>query len=618
MDGLAEALAGLELFLDTLIDDHVRIDRHTQRQDETGDTGQRQDGAERGEDTEQEDDVGQQRDVSGETGALVEEHHVDQHQEERDEEGDETGTDRFGTEGRTDDLLLDDRRRSRQLTGLQDVRKVGRFLHVEVAGDFGVASGNLTVHDRVGIDGTVEDDGDLLADVLLGQAGPDVGAFGVHRHRDGRAAVALVAVGDARVGHDTAVERSLAVTGGSLDGHELVDVVAGHVGRGLHGPHRTEFRREDLGDLRHREIAVDGRGVRGGREADQGGVVHLGRLEHREERVLLLVGVVFGVAVLLGGKLLAHDVAFGGGSLFHGGLLVADEQLGEGVVGLNEVRVDFGVVVGGPEFEGCGTLEQLPDALRLLDAREFDEDAARVADLLDRRLGHAETVDTVAENVEGVGNGAFGVLADDGEDFGVRGLGTDALAHLIGSEHLGKALTRSHFLPGLAEEGDEVGGGVHAALFREGEGAVEFRGLIVAGKGLDEVFELDLEHDVHTALQVEAEVDFLRLDFLVRVAQINFFSGNGIDITTVLHFSDGIQVVGLVRYTDFAESRAVLRSKCRLLGELLRLLGLDAGDSGERQLPDAGQDQEDSYKSDCSFTLHSCLTLPIILFYVSA
>ena len=141
-DGLGEALASGQLFLDTLIDDHVRIHGHTQGQDETGDTREGKDGAEGDEGAEEQEHVAQQGDVGDETGSLVEEHHVQEHHEEGDQEGDETGADGSGTEGRTHDLLLDDGGRSRELTGLEDVRKVLSLLHVETAGDLGPACRN--------------------------------------------------------------------------------------------------------------------------------------------------------------------------------------------------------------------------------------------------------------------------------------------------------------------------------------------------------------------------------------------------------------------------------------------------------------------------------------------
>ena len=43
-----------------------------------------------------------------------------------------------------------------------------------------MSSGNLVLHVRIGIYETVENDGNLLADVVAGKTGPGVRTFGVH------------------------------------------------------------------------------------------------------------------------------------------------------------------------------------------------------------------------------------------------------------------------------------------------------------------------------------------------------------------------------------------------------------------------------------------------------
>ena len=90
MDCLAQTLAGLKLFLDTLIDNHIGIHGHTQGQDETRNTRQSQSSSECGKSTEEQDDVGKKGDVGSQTRATVEEYHVDEHEQECDEEGNET------------------------------------------------------------------------------------------------------------------------------------------------------------------------------------------------------------------------------------------------------------------------------------------------------------------------------------------------------------------------------------------------------------------------------------------------------------------------------------------------------------------------------------------------
>ena len=560
LDGLADALAGTELFLDALIDDNVGIHCHTQSQHQTCDTREGEDRSERCEGTEEEEDVGEQGEVSHETGSLVEENHVNEHQEECHEEGDETLADRLGTEGRTHNLLLDDRSRSGKLTGLEDVGKVGGLLDGEVAGDGGGTSGNLGLDGRIGIHGTVEDDGDLTADVVLGDACPGVGTLGVHGHGDTGSTCATAAViVDAGVGDDGTVERGLAVTGRSLDGDEFVHIVTGYVFGRLDRPHALELRREDLSDLRHGKVAVDSSGVDGVGEADAGVTAHLGRAEDGEERVGLLVGIQLGVAAFLLCELLGYEILGLAGSLgltlggLFGSRSLVGKDLGEEVVGLYQVRIDLRILVSGPELEGSSTLKEFADTLRLLDTRELDEDAAGVADLLDRGLGDSETVDTVAEDVEGVGDSALGLGLDDIENLGVGGLGLDLVTHLIGTEDLGKPLAAGNFVPSLSEEGDEVGGGVDAALLGESEGPVELGSLVVAGESLNEVLELHLQHDVHTTLEVKAKVDLLGLHVLELITEINFLGRDGIGVPPVLVLPDGVEIESSLRLGNLVE-----------------------------------------------------------------
>ena len=269
-DSLAQTLAGGKLLLDTFIYDNVGIHSHTHGQDETGDTRQGQDSSERDEDSEEEKHVAEKGDVSGDTGSLIEEYHVEEDEQEGDQEGYHTSPDRLGTEGRSDDLLLDDGCRGGKLTGLEDVHKVGGLFRSEMTGDGGVSACDGAVDVRIGIHHAVEDDGDLPSYVVTSHAGPDVGALGVHAHGNGRLTVGAMVIDHAGVGDDTTVKLGLSVAGSGLDGHEFEDVVSlEHLGR-LDGPHRAELGREDLGDLRHGEIPVDLGSVDCGSETDAG------------------------------------------------------------------------------------------------------------------------------------------------------------------------------------------------------------------------------------------------------------------------------------------------------------------------------------------------------------
>ena len=116
-----------------------------------------------------------------------------------------------------------------------------------------------------------------------------------------------------------------------------------------------------------------------------------------------------------------------------------------------------------------------------------------------------------------------------------------------------------------------------------------------AGESLHQVLELDLQHDVHAALEVEAEVDFLLLGRLVGVSQIDLFAADGVDVGTVPdgghRVEDELPHLGgdIVRFDELLRFFS---------GDFGSFLLLDTGDRGEGELPDAGQGEQDGEQSD--------------------
>ena len=289
------------------------------------------------------------------------------------------------------------------------------------------------------------------------------------------------------------------------------------------------------------------------------------------------------------------------------------EDLGEQVVGLDQVRLDLLIIISGPELEGSGTLEEFADTLRLLDTREFDEDTAAVAQFLDGRLGHAETVDTVTQDVEGVGDGTFGLTADDGDDLVIGAGRVDAVAEFVGAEDGSQALAAGSLLPSVGEEGDEVLTGIDATLARKVDSLGESGSLVVAGQGLDQVLELDLQHDVHTALEVEAEIDLLRFDIFVLISEIDFLGRDGVEVAGVAGLRNGVEDIRLIFCGYIAECGAFLESCDGSIGIFGGFLLLQIRHECEGELPQTRQAQKDGHKSDCTFTLHVLLILNICI-----
>ena len=91
-------------------------------------------------------------------------------------------------------------------------------------------------------------------------------------------------------------------------------------------------------------------------------------------------------------------------------------------------------------------------------------------------------------------------------------------------ENLCERTSVCSLLPSLAEKGDEIVPRLHAAALCKREGCEEVRILTIVSEGFDEVFKLNLKHNVHTALEVKSEVDILNFYVFVGVIQVHFFS----------------------------------------------------------------------------------------------
>ena len=123
-------------------------------------------------------------------------------------------------------------------------------------------------------------------------------------------------------------------------------------------------------------------------------------------------------------------------------------------------------------------------------------------------------VDTAAQDVERRVDRIVSLLAQDLLDLGVGAVGRDILT--VGAdENRGQRRTVRSGAVAADELADEVLARAESLLglrHRFDEGRIV---LAVAGQRLHDVLHLNLEHDVHTAFQVQAEVQLLLLDLLV-------------------------------------------------------------------------------------------------------
>ena len=98
-------------------------------------------------------------------------------------------------------------------------------------------------------------------------------------------------------------------------------------------------------------------------------------------------------------------------------------------------------------------LEQLADALGVVDAGQLDDDAGRAL-ALDQRLGHAEAVDALADDLLGADERLLDLLAEVELDVGVVGAGRDLGVRV--AEVAGQACALALVLDGVGEQRDEV------------------------------------------------------------------------------------------------------------------------------------------------------------------
>ena len=589
IDRHADTLTGAHFLAHAFIYNHVRINGHTQGQDDTGDTRQRQDGAHGGEHADDEEDVQQQGEVSDQTGAAVVQEHVDDDQQESAEEGEQTGFDGLLTERRSDDFGLDDVDTGLQVTGVEHGGKVLGLFDGEVTGDFGVTVRNLGTHRRGRIDELVEDDGDAgqlgaVVGSLAGNLAPLVGGLVLHRHGDDHAVVlvnvltggahhAVTADGlRAQQRSDTVVLLLQRIE--RVCGADIVELLGGapiedHVRVGENslqvGQHLVNLRHVGLLEV------GDGDAAASDRMAEDGTLANLGLF-----LVFILVfvsGSVCSGEGGIGGRL--QRSVDGGVSLVPGrlGLLLVLEFLGQLGVGLGEALLDGtaadSVVIDLPELQLGGALQQVGNTLGLLHARQLHEDTAALQHL-QVGLCHTETVDTGAQDLEGAVDDLVTLLADVADDVSVGGiLQTGTLAEVgaqVGVIEVQRLLLGVEV---LHEDIDKVA--VHRVLVLSLsllESVLEELVVGVGGQALDSVRHGDLEGHVHTALQVQTQVQLLVLALFVGVSEIDgrvvhvgqilpcagidhrvnqMFLEHNVAVSQLLHFLNGCRVVGEFR-----------------------------------------------------------------------
>src|SRR5579883_1853360 len=160
--------AEMRFLADALVDQHVGIDGHADREDDAGNAGQGQRRAEQGHRGEDEEDMHAQREIGEDAEDAVGRQHVDDDQRAADHRGAFSGVDRILAEAGADGALFDHGQLRRQRAGAQQHGEVVGLLDREIAGDLARAAGDRPQDARRRNHLAVEHDGERPADILAG------------------------------------------------------------------------------------------------------------------------------------------------------------------------------------------------------------------------------------------------------------------------------------------------------------------------------------------------------------------------------------------------------------------------------------------------------------------
>ena len=156
-----------EFVAHTLVDEYVGVDRHTDGENDTGNTGQGQGRAEHGQADEEEKNIEYQADVGDHAGKPVVEQHEEDHQGCTEQTGEHPLVDRILPKAGTNRQILNDINRCRQGTDTQDDGQVSGFVVGKTSRDLCAAAEDpLTDHWGRPND-LVKDDGQAVADIFF-------------------------------------------------------------------------------------------------------------------------------------------------------------------------------------------------------------------------------------------------------------------------------------------------------------------------------------------------------------------------------------------------------------------------------------------------------------------
>ena len=334
-----------------------------------------------------------------------------------------------------------------------------------------------------------------------------------------------------------------------------------------------------------------------------------------KQGVSLVVGLQLCVLIVLTFKF-SQEVALGFNLSLN--LLLNHIEVAQHIVSPLQHREHLAVVVGSPELQRSGTLQELTHTLGLFHAGQLHQETARVLQPLNVGLCHTKAVDTATEHVVGVCNCALSLLAEHLNHLVIAAVESNLVFHHLIVEDDSQGCALGEFVVGFSEEGNEVALRVlcsHLCLLHCGEESGVSR---VVRQGLHNVFHSDFQHHVHTAFEVQTEVNlflfYLFVGELLDEDVVDRFRFHAVEIL-LLFLHEQVLAVSLFAHTGPIQSSLVDGGCCNLLCGIFGSLFLNhTRHYAERKLVGASNRQDDCHEFDKSFVLH-CL-FSVLIYYL--
>ncbi len=167
-DSARRSLGGLDLFADPFKDQHVRVHRHPDGQDNARDPRQGQRGAYEAQQAKDQPDIDDKRDIGENPESAVAEEHEDQHQREGHDTGDLARLDTVCAELRPDGPLFEELKPGRQGPRAQQNRQIGGFFDSEPARNDAGPARDMALDHRRANDLVIQHDGERIANICGG------------------------------------------------------------------------------------------------------------------------------------------------------------------------------------------------------------------------------------------------------------------------------------------------------------------------------------------------------------------------------------------------------------------------------------------------------------------